>query len=57
LGIFNEFINYSSVRLTGFEAGRKEIAKEEHAPTLIKGCVGVVHSTMSYLKVSVRAEY
>ncbi|MGJ3246640.1 MAG: tryptophan synthase subunit beta [Elainellaceae cyanobacterium] len=49
MGLFHEFVNDSSVRLIGVEAGGEGIQSERHAATLTRGRVGVLHGAMSYL--------
>ncbi|CDN15276.1 Tryptophan synthase beta chain [Richelia intracellularis] len=49
MGLFHEFVNESSVRLIGVEAGGEGVTTEKHAATLTKGRVGVLHGAMSYL--------
>lgn len=49
MGLFHEFINDSSVRLIGIEAGGEGIDSEKHAATLTRGRIGVLHGAMSYL--------
>ncbi|MGJ3250645.1 MAG: tryptophan synthase subunit beta [Elainellaceae cyanobacterium] len=49
MGLFHEFVNDSSVRLIGVEAGGEGVQSERHAATLTRGRVGVLHGAMSYL--------
>jgi tryptophan synthase beta chain len=49
MGLFHEFINDSSVRMIGIEAGGEGVQSEKHAATLTRGRVGVLHGAMSYL--------
>ncbi len=49
MGLFNEFINESSIRIIGVEAAGQGVATDKHAATLTKGRVGVLHGAMSYL--------
>lgn len=49
MGLFNEFVNEPSVRLIGVEAAGRGVDTPEHAATLTKGRVGVLHGAMSYL--------
>jgi tryptophan synthase beta chain len=49
MGLFHEFINESSVRLIGVEAGGEGLDSEKHAATLTRGRMGVLHGAMSYL--------
>jgi tryptophan synthase beta chain len=49
IGIFYPFMNDSSVRLIGVEAGGKGIQLGEHAARFSGGMPGVLHGTLSYL--------
>ena len=49
MGIFNEFIPESSVKLVGVEAAGKGLETQEHAASLGKGKPGVLHGAKSYL--------
>jgi tryptophan synthase beta chain len=49
MGLFNEFVNESSVRMIGIEAAGEGIDTGKHAATLTQGRVGVLHGAMSYL--------
>ncbi|RCJ35636.1 tryptophan synthase subunit beta [Nostoc punctiforme NIES-2108] len=49
IGLFNEFVHESSVRLIGVEAAGEGVNTEKHAATLTKGKIGVLHGAMSYL--------
>ena len=49
MGLFNEFMNESSVRMIGVEAGGEGVETNKHAATLTLGRVGVLHGAMSYL--------
>jgi tryptophan synthase beta chain len=49
MGLFDEFINESSIRLIGVEAAGKGVNTNQHAATLTKGRIGVLHGAMSYL--------
>lgn len=49
MGLFDEFVNEPSVRLIGVEAAGKGVDTNQHAATLTKGRVGVLHGAMSYL--------
>lgn len=49
MGLFNEFIKDSNVRLIGIEAAGEGVDTGKHAATLTKGSVGVLHGAMSYL--------
>jgi tryptophan synthase beta chain len=49
MGLFNEFIHDSSVRMIGIEAAGSGVDSGKHAATLTAGRVGVLHGAMSYL--------
>ncbi len=49
IGIFHPFFSDRSVRLIGVEAAGKGFPKGPHAATLMKGTVGVLHGTRSFL--------
>jgi tryptophan synthase beta chain len=49
MGLFHEFVEESSVRMIGIEAGGEGVDSEKHAATLTRGRVGVLHGAMSYL--------
>lgn len=49
IGIFHPFIEDSAVQLIGVEAGGKGLETDEHAATLAKGKVGVLHGAKSYV--------
>lgn len=49
MGIFNEWKADPDVRLIGVEASGKGVNTDEHAATLTKGSLGVLHGAMSYL--------
>ncbi|NEO58714.1 MAG: tryptophan synthase subunit beta [Okeania sp. SIO3B5] len=49
MGLFHEFVNESSVRMIGVEAGGEGVDTNKHAATLTLGRVGVLHGAMSYL--------
>ena len=49
IGIFTAFIDDSSVRLCGFEAGGDGIATGRHAASITGGAPGVLHGARSYL--------
>ena len=49
IGIFHEFIEDSSVRLIGLEAGGSGVASGKHAATLVGGSPGVLHGTRTYV--------
>ncbi len=49
MGIFYPFVEDSSVKLIGVEAAGKGLDTEEHAATISKGTVGVIHGMMTYV--------
>ena len=49
IGLFHPFVNDSSVKLVGVEAGGEGVESERHAATLVAGRPGVLHGSMSYL--------
>jgi len=49
MGLFHEFVEEPSVRLIGIEAAGKGLLSDQHAATLTKGRIGVLHGAMSYL--------
>lgn len=49
MGIFQEFVEETNVRLIGVEAAGEGLNTEKHAATLTQGQVGVLHGAMSYL--------
>jgi len=49
MGLFNEFVNESSIRMIGVEAAGEGVDTGKHAATLTQGRVGVLHGAMSYL--------
>ena len=49
IGLFYPFINDESVRLIGVEAGGMGVETEEHAATMTKGEVGVLHGARMHL--------
>lgn len=48
MGLFHDWTSDESVRLIGVEAAGKGLDTEEHAATLTKGVLGVLHGAMSY---------
>ena len=48
MGLFYPFINDTEVKMIGAEAAGKGIDTEEHAATLTKGSIGVLHGMKSY---------
>ncbi|KAJ4818671.1 Tryptophan synthase beta chain [Rhynchospora pubera] len=49
MGLFSEFVDDEEVRLIGVEAAGRGLQSGKHAAALIKGDIGVIHGTMSYL--------
>ncbi len=49
IGIFYPFLNDKNVQLHGAEAGGKGTNSLQHAATLTKGKVGVIHGSLTYL--------
>lgn len=49
MGLFYDFLPDTEVKLLGAEAAGKGMDTNEHAATLTKGTVGVVHGSKSYL--------
>jgi tryptophan synthase beta chain len=49
IGIFHPFVEDASVKLIGVEAAGKGLRSGEHAASLVKGKVGVLHGAKSYL--------
>ncbi len=49
IGIFHRFINDTSVRLIGLEAGGDGVETGRHAATITGGSPGVLHGTRSYV--------
>lgn len=49
IGIFYPFLNDENVKLYGAEAGGKGIHSLQHAATLTKGKIGVIHGSLTYL--------
>lgn len=49
MGLFHEFIEDAAIRMIGVEAGGEGVDSENHAATLTRGRVGVLHGAMSYL--------
>ncbi|MBX6382787.1 MAG: tryptophan synthase subunit beta [Microbispora sp.] len=49
MGIFHAFIDDQDVKLYGFEAGGRGAESGEHALTLTKGSVGVLHGARTYV--------
>lgn len=49
MGMFHPFIEDKDVALIGVEAGGRGLETDQHAATLTKGNVGVLHGMMTYL--------
>ena len=49
MGLFYPFKDEEGVAIIGVEAGGKGVDTKEHAATLTKGSVGVIHGMMTYL--------
>lgn len=49
IGMFFPFLEESSVRLVGVEAGGSGLGTGQHAASLVEGRPGVLHGSMSYL--------
>ncbi|MFH1594487.1 MAG: tryptophan synthase subunit beta [Candidatus Omnitrophota bacterium] len=49
IGLFHPFFNDKKVKFVGVEAAGKGIRSSKHAATLIRGDVGVLHGSRSYL--------
>ncbi|ERT08631.1 tryptophan synthase, beta subunit [Lyngbya aestuarii BL J] len=49
IGLFNEFVDDTNVRMIGVEAAGVGVETDKHAATLTKGQIGVLHGAMSYL--------
>ncbi|MGB3614959.1 MAG: tryptophan synthase subunit beta [Elainellaceae cyanobacterium] len=49
MGLFHEFVGDPSVRMIGIEAAGRGVDTDQHAATLTRGRVGVLHGAMSYL--------
>ncbi|OAA90319.1 tryptophan synthase subunit beta [Clostridium ljungdahlii] len=49
MGIFYPFVEDTSVKLVGVEAAGKGLDTDEHAATISKGSVGVIHGMMTYV--------
>jgi tryptophan synthase beta chain len=56
IGLFNEFIEETSVRLIGVEAAGEGICSGKHAATLTQGRIGVLHGAMSFLLQDVNGQ-
>ncbi|CAB1247256.1 tryptophan synthase subunit beta [Clostridium sp. MT-14] len=49
MGIFYPFVEDESVKLIGVEAAGKGLDTDQHAATIEKGSVGVIHGMMTYV--------
>lgn len=49
MGIFRGFVDSTTVKLVGIEAGGTSLEMGRHAATLTKGRPGILHGTISYL--------
>ncbi|MDP2919971.1 MAG: tryptophan synthase subunit beta [Dehalococcoidia bacterium] len=49
IGIFHAFLDDTGIRLIGVEAGGKGVSTGKHAASLVKGKVGVLHGSKSFL--------
>ena len=49
IGLFHPFLDDSSVKIVGVEAGGKGLEGEEHCASLTKGSPGVLHGNRTYL--------
>ncbi|MFH1779467.1 MAG: tryptophan synthase subunit beta [Candidatus Omnitrophota bacterium] len=49
IGLFHPFFNDKKVKFIGVEAAGRGLATGEHAATLVKGELGVLHGSKSYL--------
>lgn len=49
IGVFHPFLNDAGVKLVGVEAAGRGVDSGEHAATLARGSVGVLHGAKSYL--------
>ena len=49
MGLFHTFVGHKSVRLIGVEAAGSGVDTDEHAATITKGSVGILHGSMSLL--------
>ncbi|MTK11543.1 MAG: tryptophan synthase subunit beta [Clostridiaceae bacterium] len=49
MGIFYPFINDNTVKLIGVEAAGRGVDTDEHAATMNKGSIGVIHGMMTYV--------
>ena len=49
IGLFYPFIEDKEVKLIGIEAGGKGINTDQHSATLVKGEIGILHGTKTYI--------
>ena len=49
IGLFNPFYNDRSVKFVGVEAAGLGVGSNHHAATLVKGSLGILHGSKSYL--------
>ena len=49
IGLFYPFIEDKEVNLIGIEAGGKGINTDQHSATLVKGQIGILHGTKTYI--------
>ena len=49
LGLFHPFLSETKVRMLGVEAAGKGTQTNQHAATLTKGSLGILHGSMSYV--------
>lgn len=49
IGMFNDFIEETSVKLIGVEAGGKGIDTDKHGATLVAGTKGMLHGNYTYI--------
>ena len=49
IGLFYPFIEDKEVNLIGVEAGGKGINTDQHSATLVKGEIGILHGTKTYI--------
>ena len=49
IGMFNDFIEETSVKLVGVEAGGKGVDTDQHGATLVAGTKGMLHGNYTYI--------
>ncbi len=49
IGLFYPFLEDKEVNLVGIEAGGKGINTDQHSATLVKGEIGILHGTKTYI--------